>query len=211
MDTATVFHVISIAAFSLSGLLLISAVFLFVKLNIPEIVGNLSGRTALKQIQIIRTQNAEKGEHRYRPDTADMFGRQSNERQGNSGRLKRRNPTGETVNTGNLNIGKAKTGRMRNERESNSIQRNVTSSSHISPQISPQKIRMQSADTDILYPINQYAPSASTEVLSTNCNNSIMPVTEKLNERGMTFPPGAGIYPFEVIKNIILIHTDEII
>lgn len=55
--SADTYQVISIIAFSLAAVSFILAVILFIKFNIPGLISDLSGRTALKQIQEIRRQN----------------------------------------------------------------------------------------------------------------------------------------------------------
>lgn len=55
--SADTYQVISIIAFSLAAVFFILAVILFIKFNIPGLINDLSGRTAIKQIQEIRRQN----------------------------------------------------------------------------------------------------------------------------------------------------------
>lgn len=55
--SASTYQTISIVAFSVAALLFVLAGILFFVLNIPRIIGELSGKTALKQIKQIREQN----------------------------------------------------------------------------------------------------------------------------------------------------------
>lgn len=55
--SADTYQVISIIAFSLAAVFFILAVILFIKFNVPGLINDLSGRTAMKQIQEIRRQN----------------------------------------------------------------------------------------------------------------------------------------------------------
>ncbi|RHW42727.1 hypothetical protein D1B31_03845 [Neobacillus notoginsengisoli] len=71
MDAST-WQIVSIVGYSLAGLLFISAIIMFYKLNIPAIVGDLTGRTAAKQIQEIREQNASTGQKRFQPDAFNL-------------------------------------------------------------------------------------------------------------------------------------------
>lgn len=199
MDMASVFQIVSITAFSLSGIFLIISVVLFIKLGIPEIIGDFSGRTAQKQIKVIRDQNVEKEEHRYRPDEANALRVKPNERPGNSNRLRRRNPTGDMSNSGKLVNEKALTGQMQIKADRKPEKYNM-------PDILKSKIIL-SAETELLV---QSDPSAPTEVLAAYDSDSLS-VTEKLAEQGRTTLPGAALYPFEVIKNVTLIHTEETI
>ncbi|WP_223592672.1 hypothetical protein [Neobacillus bataviensis] len=56
---------ISIVGYSLGGVLLIVSIFMFLKMNIPAIIGDLTGRTAARKIQEIREQNT--GNKRHTP------------------------------------------------------------------------------------------------------------------------------------------------
>jgi len=200
MDTAALLQIISIAAFSLSGLLFIASVILFIKFRIPVIAGDLSGMTAKKQIQVIRNQNTEKGEHRYRPDTANIYKGKPSERLGNSSRLKRRNPTGDSANSGRLVIERAmaESGRLGAQ-----VNLNVPDS--------PQRTPALSAETAVLSSQNQYEISPPTEVLQSDFNTAAMPATEKLTIQAMELPQGAGSNTFQMLKEITLIHTEETI
>ena len=55
--SATTWFIIAIVGFSLSGIFLIAAVILFIKLNIPAVIGDLSGKTVARQIKAIREAN----------------------------------------------------------------------------------------------------------------------------------------------------------
>lgn len=56
--SASTYQILSIVAFSIAALLFILAVVLFFVMNIPQIIGELSGRTAIKQIKQIREQSS---------------------------------------------------------------------------------------------------------------------------------------------------------
>lgn len=55
MTSTTIFEIISLVSFSLSGVLFIAAVIAFYKLKIPQTIGYLTGKTAQKNIQKIQT------------------------------------------------------------------------------------------------------------------------------------------------------------
>lgn len=71
MDASTWFT-ISIVGFSLAGVLLIVAIIMFYKMNIIAIIGDLSGRTASRQIQEIREHNTNSGKKRYKPSAFNI-------------------------------------------------------------------------------------------------------------------------------------------
>lgn len=56
--TADTWLLIAIIGFSLSGVALIVAVFMFIKLNIPSVIGDLNGKTVAREIQAMREANA---------------------------------------------------------------------------------------------------------------------------------------------------------
>ncbi|MCM3694296.1 hypothetical protein [Neobacillus niacini] len=71
MDAST-WNLISIVGYSLSGILLIVVVFMFFKMNIPAIIGDLNGKTAARQIQEIREKNKLTGNKQHRPSTFNV-------------------------------------------------------------------------------------------------------------------------------------------
>lgn len=64
---ATVWQVISIVGYSLSGVFFVAAIILFFKMNIQGIIGDLSGKTAERKIKEIRERNLMTGSKRYKP------------------------------------------------------------------------------------------------------------------------------------------------
>ena len=69
---ATTWYLISIVGYSLAGVLLIVVIFMFFKMNIPAIIGDLNGKTAARQIQEIREQNQRTGNKQHRPSTFNV-------------------------------------------------------------------------------------------------------------------------------------------
>ncbi|MGG3564699.1 hypothetical protein ABES03_24185 [Neobacillus rhizosphaerae] len=66
---ATTWQIISIVGYSLAGTLLITAIVLFFKMKVPAIIGDLTGRTAARQIQEIREH---RGNKRHQPNVFDV-------------------------------------------------------------------------------------------------------------------------------------------
>lgn len=64
---AQIYQIISITAFSLAAVCLVLAVFFWFKFDIWKIIGDLSGRTAKKSIEQMRTANEASGKKSYRP------------------------------------------------------------------------------------------------------------------------------------------------
>ena len=65
--TAQLWMIIAIAGFSLAGLSFITAVLMFIQFKIPAIIGDLTGKTAARQIEQIRQSNVSSAPVSYRP------------------------------------------------------------------------------------------------------------------------------------------------
>lgn len=65
--SASTWFLIAIGGFSLSGIALIVAILMFIKMNIPAIIGDLNGKTVAREIQAMRNANAAAGDKHYEP------------------------------------------------------------------------------------------------------------------------------------------------
>lgn len=65
--TVEMLQTLSLVGYILSGVFLLLAVALFFILEIPKVVGDVTGATAKKAIENIRQQNAESGDKAYKP------------------------------------------------------------------------------------------------------------------------------------------------
>lgn len=70
--SANTWMIIAIIGFSLSGIALIAAVIMFIRLNIPAIIGDLTGRTVAREIKAMRDTNASSGDKRFRPSAVNL-------------------------------------------------------------------------------------------------------------------------------------------
>lgn len=70
--SATIWLVISIIGFSLAGVALIIAVFMFINQNIPSVIGDLTGKTVAREIKAMREFNKKKGDRRFRPSDVNL-------------------------------------------------------------------------------------------------------------------------------------------
>lgn len=59
--SATTWLIIAIVGFSLSGIALVVAIFMFIKMDIPAVIGDLTGKTVAREIQARRDANAASG------------------------------------------------------------------------------------------------------------------------------------------------------
>ena len=70
--SANAWFIIAIVGFSFSGIALIVAVIMFIRLNIPAIIGDLTGRTVAREIKAMRDTNASSGDKRFRSSAVNM-------------------------------------------------------------------------------------------------------------------------------------------
>ena len=70
--SANTWLIIAIIGFSLSGIALIAAVIMFIRMNIPAIIGDLTGRTVAREIKAMRDTNASSGDKRFRPSAVNL-------------------------------------------------------------------------------------------------------------------------------------------
>lgn len=70
--SAKVWLIIAIIGFSLAGIALVTAIFMFIKMNIPAIIGDLTGRTVAREIKSMRESNISSGDKRFRPSAVNM-------------------------------------------------------------------------------------------------------------------------------------------
>lgn len=70
--SATTWLIIAIVGFSLSGIALATAIFMFIKMNIPAVIGDLSGKTVAREIKAMRDANASSGNKIHRSSSVNV-------------------------------------------------------------------------------------------------------------------------------------------
>lgn len=90
----------SYLAFSLGGVFLLAAVYLFITNGIPSLIGDISGRTARKTIAAIRYQNELEGPKVYKPSPVNIARGKITDKISPSGNILPRQQSGANVNPG---------------------------------------------------------------------------------------------------------------
>ncbi len=70
--SATTWLIIAIIGFSLAGIALVIAIFMFIKMNIPSIIGDLTGKTVAREIKAMREFNKANGDRRFRSSNVNL-------------------------------------------------------------------------------------------------------------------------------------------
>ncbi|MGX6443786.1 hypothetical protein ACWM35_11290 [Neobacillus sp. K501] len=222
---ATTWQTISIVAYSLAGVLVATAIFLYFKLNIRAIIGDLTGRTAARQIQEIREQNQLTGHKLHQPNLFNI----------QRGSLtepveSRRGKTGTSEAFAHQSklfdrVGQTKTTSQTNVVESFLTEVNQASASI--PPIGEETVILAEATT-LLF-ANE-VPSAATEVLADETEVLLTNETEVLEDGTEVLTEDEGttvLYPtvelepeevteiqvveFKIVKDIKVTHTNEVI
>lgn len=198
---ASTYMILAIAAFVISGILFVTGIFLFIKMDVPSIIGDLSGKTAQKQIKAMREQNAESGDKRYRPGQLNEERGMLTEPVTISGHLFRKGRTGETAHPSRRLDKKGQTGEtssqnvMQGERTDELGQEECFSSET--------EVLTETDATDVL--------ADGTQVLEETSATTVLAQTEELESQTDRTEGKEESVPFIILKDSLSIHTDEVI
>jgi len=222
---ATAWLVISIVGYSLAGILFIISVFMFFKMNIMAIIGDLTGKTAEKQIQLMREQNAKTGNKLHKPSVFNVE-RGSLTEKVNASLESRNNAhylTKEELSSASI---KGLTKEITNPKEMKDLvnrQNHLSSNSYESTELltDDDSTVVLSNETEILYDATEVLMDATelldsgtevlseedgTTVLSQEDGTTVLYPTEELNDDEDT---QAQKITFNIIKDIKITHSNE--
>ena len=223
--SATAWLIIAIVGFSLSGIAFIAAIILFIKMNIPAIIGDLTGKTVAREIKAMRESNASSGDKRFRPSAVNLERGTLTEKVSNTpmstADLKKAHASKRLDKTGGLgksgNIGGKKGGTTGLDDGVSPVTPVATGtatkgteklSDNATEVLSNATEVLDSGATDILAPATEVLTSG-TEVLSNGTTvlggTTVLSGTEELNTEDSK--PVA----FKVIRSEIIVHSDEVI
>jgi hypothetical protein len=235
MDART-WLTLSIVGYSLAGTLFILTCILFFKMRILAIIGDLSGRTAAKQIQEIREQNAISGQKRYQPSAFNLergsLTEPVNGRTGRRGltgmrlnpkskRLEERGQTGVTLNQksrrleeqGQTAMGLTqKPNRLEEQGQLNVRKEYKSSGTEVLGEWGTEVLYDEGTAVliDEFEDLNQATEvllDEETEVLTESYGTTVLHPTGELEKEETDEP----VVEFRVVKDIKVIHTDEVI
>lgn len=226
--SATAWLIIAIVGFSLSGIAFIAAIILFIKMNIPAIIGDLTGKTVAREIKAMRESNASSGDKRFRPSAVNLERGTLTEKVSNTpmstADLKKAHASKRLDKTGGLGksgkigkIGGKKGGTTGLDDGVSPVTPVVTGtatkgteklSDNATEVLSNATEVLDSGATDVLAPATEVLASG-TEVLSNGTTvlggTTVLSGTEELSAEDRK--PVA----FKVIRSEIIVHSDEVI
>ena len=169
-------NTVSIVFFVIAAISLLAAIYTFIRFNIPQVIGELSGRTARKSIAQMRDENAKSGNKAHRPSPAAV------ERGKLTDKIEEKpkpSPKAEKKAGENATVA-------------------LKNSIYDDNATVPLKNQAPGEQTDILSDGTEFLADNETTVL--NGDTPQPSVTQNVKTDG-----------FEVIKSIVLIHTNETI
>lgn len=223
--SANTWLIIAIIGFSLSGIALIAAVIMFIRLNIPAIIGDLTGRTVAREIKAMRDTNASSGDKRFRPSavnlergtlTEKVAGKTANNMalahaskrlDKTSGNLSEKGSKRKTGTVGLSDAVQGKSGRVGSEPTDM-----LNSDSNATEVLSTESTEVLSDNaTEVL-------SDNATEVLDTNATEVLSDGTEVLSNETTVLSPTEQLktdaskpIAFKIKHDEVVTHSDEVI
>lgn len=219
--SATAWLIIAIVGFSLSGSAFVAAIILFIKMNIPAIIGDLTGKTVAREIKAMRESNASSGDKRFRPSAVNLERGTLTEKVPNApmstADLKRAHASKRLDKTDSLEKRGRKGGTIGLDEAVSSVAPAVTGtatkgteklSDNATEVLSDNTAVLESDTTELLAPATEVL-SFGTAVLSNDTavlgGTTVLSGTEKLSTEDRK--PVA----FKVTRSEIIVHSDEVI
>ena len=223
--SATAWLIIAIVGFSLAGIAFIAAIILFIKMNIPAIIGDLTGKTVAREIKAMRESNASSGDKRFRPSAVNLERGTLTEKVSNTpmstADLKKAHASKRLDKTGGL----GKSGKLSGKKGGT-----TGLDDGVSP-VTPVATGTATKGTEKLSDNATEVLSNATEVLDSGATDILAPATEVLTSgtevlsNGTTVLGGTTVLSgteelntedskpvaFKVIRSEIIVHSDEVI
>lgn len=223
--SANTWLIIAIIGFSLSGIALIAAVIMFIRLNIPAIIGDLTGRTVAREIKAMRDTNASSGDKRFRPSavnlergtlTEKVAGKTANNMalahaskrlDKTSGNLSEKGSKRKSGTVGLSDAVQGKSGRVGSEPTDM-----LNSDSNATEVLSTESTEVLSDNA------NEVLSDNATEVLDTNATEVLSDGTEVLSNETTVLSPTEQLkadaskpVSFKIKHDEVVTHSDEVI
>lgn len=177
-------NVVSIVFFVIAAVSLLVAVYSFIRFNIPQVIGELSGRTARKSIAQMRDKNTKTGNKAHRPSAA-------------------------AVERGTLTDkmdDKSKTAKA-SAKQAEEVDPNATVRLENVPDGDDATMPLKQDDNVTAILNNQASSSDEGTVLLADNETTVLSGEELDNAESLK----VDIHGFKIIKSIVLIHTNETI
>ena len=222
--SAMAWLIIAIVGFSLAGIALIAAVIMFIKMNIPAIIGDLTGKTVAREIKAMRESNASTGDKRFRPSavnlergtltekvantpmsTSDLKKAHASKRLDKTGGLSTSGKLGEKGGTVGLNDGSSQVRPVRNE----SISKATEVLSDNATEVLDTSNATEVLDAEI--GATEVLQNNATEVLSGGTTVLAGGTTVLSNTEELSLEDNLKPVAFKITYSQVVVHSDEVI
>lgn len=215
---ASTWLVIAIVGFSIAGVALVAAVIIFILMDIPAVIGDLTGRTVAKEIKAIRASNASSGNKIHRPSRVNLDRGMLTEPQKNG--MTDGKSRSVPIAKKSAEIGK-KAQTVKKERAADKPQIDLS----IATDKLSDREGILANTTETLSDEATMVLDSTSEILSDNETEVLEGVyTERLNDETQVLVNDATVVleqqeeneenqavSFKVSRNVVIIHTDETI
>ncbi|MDE6020258.1 MAG: hypothetical protein K2H01_04560 [Ruminococcus sp.] len=213
--SATAWLIIAIVGFSLAGIAFVATIILFIKMNIPAIIGDLTGKTVAREIKAMRESNASSGDKRFRPSAVNLERGTLTEKVMSTDDLKKAHASKRLDKTDGL--GKSgKFGQRKGGTTGLSGQNSVVNPV-IDEKAAPATEKLSDNVTEVLSDGVTDVPALATEVLSdatevlTNGTTVLSGGTTVLNGTDELVEEDSTPVVFKIVRSEIVIHANEVI
>ncbi len=204
--SANTWLIIAIVGFSLSGIALIAAVILFIKLNVPAIIGDLTGRTVAREIKAMRETNKSSGDKRFRSSAVNIGrGTLTEKVEDEVGHIKAAAHISKRLDKSSDYLGEKRKTKSESQKTSDNDLNTIPQPTEKSTDVLRNNVTegLRSEATEVLDDTVTEVLSKETEVLS--MDTTILSTEEPHIEE--------SIEPieFKIVRDIIVTHSDEVI
>ena len=234
MDMALLWLIVAIVGFSLSGVLFVASIFIFLKLKIPAVIGDLSGRTVAKQVKAIRSANEASGEKSHKSSavnknrgklTKNVNDDRIDEFQSNSGvsfKTLDRTDSGQQFDTASSEYRQPSNFVAAEIKSTEVLSNNFTDSdigtkrgTEILTEPRQTEVLTESRQTEVLAEPRQTEvlnQDYQTELLNEDVSDTVIKSGTTILNDDFDLPKEVlGQVSFKITRSLIVIHTDEII
>ncbi len=203
-DSDMTINPVSIVFFILAGVFFVAAVYMFIRFNIPQVFGELSGKTAKKSIEQMRNDNAKSGKKSHHPSPAAVERGKLTDTMEHSKSLKKHGNKSANVPVQNAPAA------QQSERTDVLPVNGGNAVGNISTDVLGNSTEILTGQTEAIG-TEILTPDVGTELLASTADSYESGETQLLDNQTTVLQPQTAQKGFKTVKSIVLIHTDEII
>lgn len=206
--SAATWLTVAIVGFSLSGIALVTAVLMFIKMKIPSVIGDLSGRTVAREVRAIKNENAQSAKKSDRFVQVNPDGRKPAKKAPGKDFDIMETQTTETLSeTRQTDIlsGVIVTEHLSETRQTDILSQN-TAGIGLTERMSTENNTEKLKETEVLSETEALSEAAVLNETTMLNGTTVLSDTEEMGEVQKAVPVA-----FRTVRSEIVLHTDEIV